>query len=57
MAKAKLQRRFVRGAEYVVEGRALRKRRLQFVGQFKGMDGREALVFVPRRQVKKSSQP
>jgi hypothetical protein len=51
---AKLQRRFKIGAEYTVEGKALKKRRLQFANTIQ-IDGREHLLFRPVRAAKKAS--
>jgi hypothetical protein len=49
---AKFQRRFMVGAEYMAEGKALAKRRLEFVGRVT-IDRREHLIFRPLKAAAK----
>ena len=55
-AKAKMQRRFVTGSEYVVEGVTEKERKLKFVGRMtlgEGEQKKEYLIFQPRRKASK----
>ncbi len=49
---AKLQRRFITGAEYYIEGMAEGSRRLRFLGRGK-ISGKEVLIFRPLRKAAK----
>lgn len=51
---AQFQRQYKTGAEYNVEGKAKKKRRLKFVGTAQ-ISGKEFLLFRPVRRAKKQT--
>jgi hypothetical protein len=55
--KRRLQRQWVTGKVYTVEGRAKRTRRLKLIGRMK-VDNKEVLLFRPqRRAAKRRARP
>ena len=52
MAKAKMQRRFVTGKTYYIEGVSEKERKLKLVGRMK-LGKKEYLIFQPLRKASK----